>query len=142
LNEKLFVEKWIGKIQSAGIKHFPNYFLDDTQLEIISIPIKTLVMGQEFFGSFEIITTDGSSVYQAANYDEAKFFLYSSRERNGKAYLPKDKSLIKATVNSYNKYLDDLIEQIKKDYKSNFSDGKNLLAVSNEIFQKLNLIRY
>lgn len=142
MNEKLFIENWIDKIQSSGIKQFPLHFIDKTQLDIISIPIKTLVIGQEFFGVYEIITTDGESVYQAANYDEAKFLVYSSKARNGNTYLPKDRSIIKTLVDSYNKYLDDLINQIKKDYKKNFPEGKNIHAVSNEIFQKLNLIRY
>ncbi len=142
MNEKLFVEKWISKIQSAGIKQFPLHFIDFLQLQTISIPISTLVIGQEFFGAYEIITTSGDQVYQALTYDEAKFFVYSSKEKNGKAYLPKDKSLIKISVDAYNEYLDNLLEQIKKDYKNNFLDGKYLLTVSNEIFQKLNLIRY
>lgn len=142
MNEKLFIENWLIKVQSSGIKHFPFHFIDKTLLEIISTPIKTLVIGQEFFGAYEIIATDGESVYQATNYDEAKFIVYGSKERNGKTYLPKDRSLTKTIVDSYNNYLDDLLDQIKKDYKNNFPDGKNVHAVSNEIFQKLNLIRY
>jgi hypothetical protein len=142
LNEKLFIENWLSKVQSFGIKQFPLHFIDESQLDIISIPIKTLVIGQEFFGAYEIITTDGESVYQASNYDEAKFIVYSSKARNGLTYIPKDKSQIKSLVDSYNNYIDDLLNQIKKDYKKNFPDGKNINAVSNEIFQKLNLIRY
>jgi hypothetical protein len=142
LNEKIFIDNCLSKIQSSGIKEFPLHFLDETQLDIISIPVKTLVIGKEFFGALEIITTDGESVYQASNYDEAKFVVYSSKERNGKTYIPKDKSLIKSLVDTYNNYLDDILNQIKKDYKKNFPDGKNVHAVSNEIFQKLNLIRY
>jgi hypothetical protein len=142
LNEKLFIENCLSKILSAGIKQFPIYFIDESQLDIISIPKKTLVIGQEFFGAYEIITTDGESVYQASNYDEAKFIVYSSKERNGKTYIPKDKSKIKSLVDTYNNYLDDILNQIKKDYKKNFPDGKNIHAVSNEIFQKLNLLRY
>lgn len=142
MNEKLFIENWISKVQSAGIKQFPLHFIDETQLDIISIPIKTLVIGQEFFGAYEIITTDGESVYQASNYDEAKFIVYSSKARNGLTYIPKDKSQIKSLVDSYNNYIDDLLNQIKINYKKNFPEGKNVHAVSNEIFQKLNLIRY
>lgn len=142
MNEKLFIENWLSKVQSFGIKQFPLHFIDETQLDIISIPIKTLVIGQEFFGVYEIITTDGESVYQASNYDEAKFVVYSSKARNGFTYILKDKSQIKSLVDSYNSYIDDLLNQIKKDYKKNFPDGKNVHAVSNEIFLKLNLIRY
>lgn len=142
MNEKIFTESWITKILSSGIKEFPLHFIDQSQLDIISIPIKTLVIGQEFFGAYEIITTDGEAVYQSSNYDEAKFIVYSSKHRNGKTFIPKDKSHTKSIVDSYNNYLDDLLNQIKKDYKKNFPDGKNVLAISNEIFQKLNLIRY
>lgn len=142
MNEKLFVENWLNKVQAAGIKHFPQHFIDQAQLETINIPIKTLVIGKEFFGIYEIITTEGESIYQAENYYEAIFFVYASKERNGNTFLPKDRSLIKTTVESYNNYLDDLINQIKKEYKKVFPEGKNLHLVSNEIFQKLNLIRY
>jgi hypothetical protein len=142
LNEKVFIENWLNNIQSSGIKDFPLHFINESQLNYFSIPIKTLVIGQEFFGAFEIITTDGESVYQASNYDEAKFIVYSSKPRNGKACIPKDKSVIKSLVDTYNNYLDDLLNQIKKDYKKIFPDGKNMHAVSNQIFQKLNLIRY
>ena len=142
MNEKLFIENWLIKVQSTGIKQFPLDFINSSKLDTLAIPIKTLVIGQEFFGVYEIITTDGESIYQATNYDEAKFIVYGSKERNGKTYIPKDRSEIKILVDSYNNYLDDLLNQIKKDYKKNFPDGKNVHAVSNEIFQKLNLIRY
>jgi hypothetical protein len=142
LNEKLFIENWLIKVQSTGIKQFPLDFINSSKLDTLAIPIKTLVIGQEFFGVYEIITTDGESIYQATNYDEAKFIVYGSKERNGKTYIPKDRSEIKILVDSYNNYLDDLLNQIKKDYKKNFPDGKNVHAVLNEIFQKLNLIRY
>ena len=142
MNEEFFIESWLSKIQSSGIRQFPLDFIDESQLINISIPVKTLVIGQEFFGAYEIITTDGESVYHASNYDEAKFIVYSSKERNGKSYLPKDRSMTKTLVDSYNNYLDDLLTQIKNDYKKNFKDGKNVNAVSNGIFKKLNLIRY
>lgn len=142
MNENLFIENWLIKVQASEIQKFPHHFIDESQLDIVSIPIKTLVIGQEFFGAYEIITTEGESVFQANNYDEAKFIVYSSKERNGKSYIPKDRSMIKTLVDSYNNYLDDLLTQIKNDYKKIFKDGKNVHAVSNEIFKKLNLIRY
>ena len=142
MNEKYFVENWISKIHSSGIKQFPFDFIDESQLDIILIPVKTLLVGQEFFGAYDVITTDGQPIYHASNVDEAKFFVYSSKERNGKAYLPKDKSKIKNLLNTYNHYLDELLNQIKLDYKKYFPEGKNLQAISNEIFKKINVIRY
>ena len=142
MNLKLFIDHWVNKIQSDGIKKFPHHFIAEQNLQSHSIPAKTLVIGQEFFGSYEIITTDGEQVYQAQDHDEAKFFVYSSRERNGKAYLPKEKAQIKMIINLYHSYLDDLLNQIKKDYKRNFPDEKDLHSVTSEIFKRLNLIRY
>ncbi len=142
MSKKLFVDSWVNKIQTAGIKQFPFYFIDNSQLEIIPIPVKTLVIGQEFFGSYEILTTEGEPVYHASNLDEAKFIVYSSRERNGKAYLPKDKSIIKNLINNYNAYLDNILTQIKIDYQKSFPDEKDIHSITNDIFQKLNLIRY
>lgn len=142
MNEKSFIDSWLNRIQSTGIKRFPLDFIDESNLDIISIPTKTLIIGKEFFGEYEIITTEGESIYHAPNYNEAKFIVYSSKERDSKAYLPKDRSKIKVLVDSYHNFLDDLLTQIKNDYKNIFKDGKNVNAVSNEIFKKLNLIRY
>lgn len=141
MNDKLFVEECLNKILANGLKIFPHDFIDESSLDIISIPVKTLVLGQEFFGAYEIITTNGDQVFHAATLDEAKFFIYSSKERNGKTFLPKDRTQIKSCIESYNKYLDNLLDEIKKDYKKYFPEGKNLLTVSNQIFQKLNLTR-
>lgn len=142
MNKKLFVDTWVNNVQKTGIKRFPSNFIDITQLEAISIPKKTLVIGQEFFGAYEILTTEGKLVYKVSTHDEAKFFVYSSRERNGKAYLPKDKTIIKNLVTEYNYYLDDMLHNIKRNYKKDFPEEKDVHSISNAIFQKLNLIRY
>jgi hypothetical protein len=39
-------------------------------------------------------------------------------------------------------YLDVILNQINKDYRKYFPNEKDVHTVSNEIFQKLNLIRY
>lgn len=142
MNETLFVKNWIDKILSEGIKNFPLDFIDKDALTPISIPLKTLVIGNDFFGSVEVITTTGEQVYQAASHNEAKFIVYASKERNGLTYLPADKTKIPQCVELYDAYLDELLTKIKKDYTKTFPDGKNLLSLSNQIFQKLNLIRY
>lgn len=142
MNEKTFIENCAKDFQTKGLKSFPLDFIDESQLNKISIPVKTLVIGQEFFGSYEIITTEGEVVYHVLNYWEAKFIVYSSKERNGTAYFPIDKSQTKFLVESYDQYLDSLLNEIKSQFKKEFSDLKNLHPVSNDIFKKLNLIRY
>ena len=142
MNEKEFIEKIYNKLLTSDLRKFPADFLELSLLVKISIPVKTLVLGNEFFGKFEILTTDGEQVYQADTLNEAKFFIYSSAERNGLAYLPDDKSLINKTIEEYHQYLDNIIRLIRSEYKKAFPDGKDILSVSNKIFQKLNIVRY
>lgn len=142
MNEKDFIENTFTKILSSNLRKFPADFLEQDLLINIPVPVKTLVLGNEFFGKFEIITTDGEQVYQADTLNEAKFFIYSSAKRNGSAYLPKDKNRINKAIEDYHKYLDDIIRMIKSEYKKAFPDGNDILSVSNKIFQKLNIIRY
>jgi len=142
LNEKEFIEKIYNKILTSDLRKFPADFLDPNLLIKISVPVKTLVLGNEFFGKYEIITTEGSQVYQADTVNEAKFFIYSSAERNGSAYLPEDKSLINKTIEEYHQYLDNIIRLIRSEYKKAFPDGKDILSISNQIFQKLSIVRY
>jgi hypothetical protein len=142
LNEKLFIDIWIKKCLSEGIKNFPIDFIDESELERKTAPAKTLIIGQEFFGAYEIITTEGESVYQAKSYDEAKFIAYSARNRSGFFYLPKDSSQLKPTLKQYDEYLDSLLAKMLTDYKKTFSVEINFHSLSNEIFRILNLIRY
>ena len=55
--------------------------------------------------------------------------------------MPRDFAMIKKSVADYEKYLDSLLIDIKRDYDKKINNGKNLGSVSNEIFKKLNLIR-
>lgn len=142
MNEKLFVGNWVKKCMSEGIKNFPVDFADESYLERKSAPAKTLIIGQEFFGAYEIITTGGESVFQAKNYDEAKFVVYSARNRSGFYYLPKDLSQLKPLLKQYDEYLDSILSEILVDYKKTFPGEKNFHSLSNEIFRILNLIRY
>lgn len=142
MNEKEFIDNIISQIQASEIRKFPFDFLDSTYLLKISIPVKTLVLGNEFFGAYEIITTEGEQVFQAATLNEAKFFIYSSADRNGSAYLPKDKTMINRIIEEYHEYLDNIIRMIRSEYKKAFPEGRDILTVSNKVFQKLNIIRY
>jgi hypothetical protein len=142
LNEKDFIDKTVITIQSYGLKRFPSDFYDPAHLIKISIPVKTLMLGKEFFGTHQVLTTDGALIYQAETLNEARFFIYSSVNRNGITHLPEDKNLIDQTIKEYHHYLDGLISMIISEYKKAFPGGKDSLSVSNKIFQKLNIIRY
>ena len=76
-----------------------------------------------------------------SNEFEAKFIVYASRNRKNKIKIPRDSELIENAVEEYEKYLDMLLQDIRKDYLKKINNGKNFSAVSNEIFKKLNLTR-
>lgn len=105
------------------------------------MPEQSLVLGKEFFGTYEISTITGDFVLTFNNKFEAKYIVYASKNRKNKIKIPGESDSIKAAVESYEKYLDQLLLEIKKDYLARFSNGKNFTSVSNEIFKKLNLTR-
>jgi len=125
----------------AGLKDFPLDFTNTKNFSEIEVPDKLLVLGKEFFGSFEITSATGDFVMTFSNESEAKYIVYASRSRASKIKIPRDSELIKQSVDVYEKYLDRLLVDIKKDYLKKINNGKNFTLVSNEIFKKLNLAR-
>lgn len=142
MKEKEFISKWTSSIKENGIKKFPKDFLADEATEEINIPPKTLVIGQEFFGSYEVLTVDGTAVLQAESLYKAKYITYSSRAKVGSVKIPRDIDQIKKSVMKYESYLDSIIKEIESDYKYAFPGEKRSNALTNEIFRVLNLNRY
>ncbi|BDQ03033.1 hypothetical protein [Ignavibacterium sp.] len=141
MTKKEFLEFWIKKLTSDGIKIFPDDFLESTEVTSIKIPAKTLIPGSELFGTFEVITTDGEVVAQAENYSEAKYYVYASQLRKSEIKFPVQKNLIPIIVKRYELYIDSIINEISKDFKKKFSDIKETNSVS-EILKTINLVRY
>ena len=141
MNEPDFIFSKSKELSLSGIKNFPIDFISTKDLLEIEVPDKVLVLGKEFFGSYEVSSATGDFVLTFSNEFEAKFTVYASRNRKSSIYLPRELTLIKKSVDDYEKYLDSLLIDIKKDYDKKINNGKNLGSVSNEIFKKLNLIR-
>jgi len=142
LTEKEFIAKTVETLKKKGIKIFPDEFLSSSALKTISVPVKVLIMGEEFFGSFEILTADRKAVYQASTYSQAKYLIYASRKKTAEINIPLSEEEIKQSVLQYEKYLDSLMKEIVSIYKKNFPEGKNSLFIMNEILMILNLVRY
>ncbi len=70
-----------------------------------------------------------------------KFIVYASCNANGLIEIPQDKKIIKDAVKQYENYIDFILIEIQKNFKTAFPDSENNLDVVNEIFKKLNLIR-
>jgi len=141
LTKKEFVEYWKNKLISEGIKTFPDDFLDNVETLKKKIPAKTLILGSELFGTFEVITTDGEIITQAENYIEAKYYVYGSQQRKSEIKFPVDKNLIPLIVKKYEQYIDSIITEVTKDFRKSFQDTKEINPVS-EILKTLNLVRY
>ena len=142
MKEKEFILKWTSSIAENGIKKFPEDFLADEATEEINIPPKTLVIGQEFFGNYEVLTVDGTAVLQAESLYKAKYITYSSRVKAISVKIPRDIGQIKNSIIKYESYLDSIIKEIESDYKNLFPGEKRSNALTNEIFRVLNLNRY
>lgn len=141
MTKKEFVEYWKNKLISEGIKTFPDDFLDNVETLQKKIPAKTLILGSELFGTFEVITTDGEVITQAENYIEAKYYVYASQKRNSEMKFPVSKNLIPLIVKKYEQYIDNIITEVTKDFRKSFQDTKEINPVS-EILKTLNLVRY
>lgn len=141
MNEKDFIFSKSKDISLSGIKNFPVDFADLNKVKVLDVPDKLLTPGTEFFGSYEVTTTSGDFILTFENETEAKYISYASLNRKNKIKVPKELTNIRNAVESYEKYLDDLLNEIKKDYEHRFKTGKHFNSVSNEIFKRLNLIR-
>lgn len=142
MTKKEFVFQYIKKHNESGLKNFPDDFTDLTDAIKHQLPAETLVLGNEFFGKYEILTTDGSPVMNADNIFKAKYIIYGNRDREGYIFIPEDESKIKSAVEKYERYLDQILTDISEDLKKHMPELLNDHSISNEIFMKLNLVRY
>lgn len=142
MTEKEFISQYIKKHYETSSKIFPDDFTNLTDTEKLEMSHKTLVLGNEFFGVVEILTTEGTPVLQADNIHKAKYIVYANLNRRGNIIIPKSEYEIKTAVENYEKYLDWILFDIEEDIKQKLPDSRNLHSVTNEIFLKLNLVRY
>jgi len=141
VSEADFIFSKSKELALTGIKNFPIDFIIAKKLNEIEVPDKVLVLGKEFFGSYEVTSATGDFVLTLAEESEAKYIVYASRNRKSRIKIPSDSESIKQSVDEYEKYLDNLLLDIRKDYQKKIHNGKNYTLVSNEIFKKLNLTR-
>jgi hypothetical protein len=142
VSEKEFIADWITKLSVSMLKIFPDDFLSTDLVHRVELPGKSLLIGNEFFGAFEILTTDGKSFLQAESYVIAKFYVYSNRNKERVINIPDNNQDINEAVAAYEEYLDEIIKKIEKSFKKEFPDSKMCDAAINDIFRSLNINRY
>lgn len=141
MNIKEFVSQYINNFASKETKSFPEDFTKLTDPKKLELPPKTIVLGNEFFGQYEIITTDGTSLLQATNIFEAKYIVYASRQRTGVILIPQNSSEIKEAIEQYEEYLDSILHDIEGNFLNEFPNSPELHKTTSEIFLKLGLVR-
>ena len=142
MTEKEFITQYINKHSETNSKIFPDDFTNLTDTEKLEMPYKTLVLGKEFFGVVEILTTKGTPVLQADNIHKAKYIVYANLNRSGNIVIPKNNNETKTAVENYEKHLDWILLDIEEDLKKKLPESRNLHSITNEIFLKLSLVRY
>jgi len=140
MNDKEFVSKWIQNVASM-LKKFPYDFLTNIETENLQMPGKTISLGSELFGQFEIVDLNGNPILQTDDYNLIKFVLYANRLKPDSILKPKNKSDIKTVVKGYENLLDSFIKEIKIELNKVLPNS-DFLRISNQIFNALNLQRY
>jgi len=141
VNEADFIFSKSKELSLSGVKNFPLDFINTNKLNEVDVPDKMLVLGKEFFGSFEVSSPNGDFIMTFTNEYEAKYIVYSSQNRKSRIKIPADLTSTKKSVEDYEKYLDQLLREIENDYQKKINHGKNFTSVSSQIFKKLNLTR-
>ncbi len=142
MTSKEFISKKVKELSSGGIKSFPDDFIIPCDTSSLTLPEETLIIGNEFFGSFEILTSKGNTFDHSESLLKAKYIVYAGKGKNKKIQIPLDGNNIEIIVKNYEKYLDVLLKAIESEYRTKFPEGDEIHIVTNEIFRKLNLYRF
>ncbi len=142
MEKKVFIEKWTNIISDELKIAFPKPYLESSEVEMIEIPKIHLKIGSELFGYFELIDINGNTIFQANSIYQAKYILYANRILPGVIEIPKIEEEIKKIVKKYEEKIDSFSIKIKEDFQKIFDRSDGLLETSNQIFKRLNLLRY
>ena len=142
MTQKEFISRYIKKHSKTNSKIFPDDFTKLTDTEQLELPHKTLVLGSEFFGAVEILTTEGTPILQAESIHKAKYIVYANLNRSGNIIIPKNDCEINIAVENYEKHLDWILLDIEEELSKELPDSRNLHSITNAIFLKLNLVHY
>lgn len=141
METKKFIADSVTKILAAGLKNFPDDFMLPCETEETYLPEKSLIMGDELFGAYEIFTTDGEPVCMVQSYEKGKYLVYAGKGKRGKTVIPKNEADIVIMLNRYNAYLDSIMKEIAERYHLLFGEKKDPNEAISQVFKILNLTR-
>lgn len=137
-----FEKIWEDRILNDYLKNFPDDYINNEGCTELAMPGKTLTMGSELFGSYEVVDSEGTSHFTVQNYLEAKYIIYSNRTLPSAVQIPGNEDETNNAVKEYENFLDTVLKRIESDFKNEFPESKESVAVTNRIFSNLNLQRY
>ncbi len=142
MTEKEFINYWIEKFKREYSKTFPNDFLGDAETQMFNNDGKKLMLGSEFFGSYELIDANNNTVLTVKSLEEAKYYIYASRLKPESFPVPIKKEILLKAVKEWDNLLDDFLKILLKDYKSKFENSPSFNKISSKIFLSLDLQRF
>ncbi|MFC2084779.1 hypothetical protein ACFLS9_06960 [Bacteroidota bacterium] len=137
-----FEKKWIKKIEKELLKKFPDEFIRISDSTKISLPETTLILGNEFFGNYEIMDSNGNSYFKSQDIYDIKYILYANRNTPKSILKPKDHDKLISAVKEYERLLDSILKEMEREFKTVFPGSKIFSRTSGRIFSNLNLHRY
>lgn len=139
MTEKEFISS---RAKALKPRVFPDEFIPKGETRLLSLPPVRLNLGDDFFGSIDVLNAHNVPVYSTPDAFEAKYIVYASREKRDTVRLPLLPAGVKAAVIAYEKYLDECMRGMLADYRDTFPDGKNATICANEIMRILDLVRF
>ncbi|MGK9476325.1 hypothetical protein [Melioribacter sp. OK-6-Me] len=140
MNEKEFIALRI-ELLKQSMNYFPVDFINEVDTELLKMPQCNLLLAPPLFDTYELVDEKGNTYFHTDNLYRAKYIIYANSKKPNTIVIPKNPEEIENAVRQYEAYLDNLLREIEKDYKKEFPELKNHIAVANKIFNSLNLIR-
>jgi len=96
------------EISKEGLKVFPDDFLKNENCNEFELREKSLIIGEEFFGKYEVLDIEGNIFLQVDDYYQAKYLVYTSRKKVNKVRIPNNISELKSVLTEYEKQTDSI----------------------------------
>jgi hypothetical protein len=139
--EKDLVKKVISTLKKSELKIFPYDFIIGIDCIDEKIVNKILILGSEFFGSYEILTSDGVLFKMVNSLPLAKYYIYSSVNKKFILPVPTNSADIEIVVRKYENYFDELLKHISQ-LISQESTKVDKNKIINQVIQNLNYLRF
>ena len=141
MTEHEFIKIWADKIEKELLNEFPDDYIKDVKTETFQLPGKSFSSASELFGQYEVLDVDNEVVIQTDDHILVKYLLYANRTKPLSVSVPIVKDEIETAVKEYEKLLDLIIKEIMKEINIVLPTSDQL-KVSNQVFNRIGLIRY